>query len=240
MANLTALEIVQAACGEIGIVAPTVGFTNTDPQVIQLCALLNRSGRDLFRRHNWRRLAVDYTFTTVATEEQTGCIPSDYDRMFPDAIFNRTTTRKVYGSLTEEDWQKYKAYPVYTSVSPAYIVREGELYLSPAPEAGQTLAFGYVKNTWALSAASVPQTKFSADTDTARLDDDLLTLDLIWRWKRAKGFDYAEEFATFEQEYSQVAARDAPSSRLNQTFGLNRWRWWPYNVVEGNYPGNGP
>ena len=39
---------------------------------------------------------------------------------------------------------------------------------------------------------------FTSDTDTTELNEELLTLSLIWRWNRAKGLDYAEDMRNFE------------------------------------------
>jgi len=45
-------------------------------------------------------------------------------------------------------------------------------------------------------------------SDVALLSEDLLVLDLIWRFKQNKGLDYAEDMGTFEREKEKVMARD--------------------------------
>ena len=67
----------------------------------------------------------------------------------------------------------------------------------------------------ALAADGVTvKTQFSADTDTYQIDDDLLILGLIWRYRRAKGLDYSEEKRTYDDALARKLARDASSQSL--------------------------
>lgn len=60
------LQIVQQACREMALVAPESVVSSTDPQIIQMYALLNRFGGDLCRQDDWRRLDREYIISTVA------------------------------------------------------------------------------------------------------------------------------------------------------------------------------
>ena len=60
----TLLETVQQVCLEVGIASPTQVATSTDPQILQLFALLNRFGRDLSRTYVWNELDKEYLLST--------------------------------------------------------------------------------------------------------------------------------------------------------------------------------
>lgn len=61
------LQIVQQAYGELGLSpSPQAVMSSTDPQVLQMLALLQRHGRDLCRQYDWERLDKEYLITTVA------------------------------------------------------------------------------------------------------------------------------------------------------------------------------
>jgi len=60
------LQIVQQACREMALVAPDSVVSSTDPQIIQMYALLNRFGGDLCRQDDWRRLDREHILITVA------------------------------------------------------------------------------------------------------------------------------------------------------------------------------
>lgn len=63
----TLLQLMQQACNEIGIVAPTQVQTNTSQDIVQLLALMNASGYELLRKSDWRALTKPYTFFTSFT-----------------------------------------------------------------------------------------------------------------------------------------------------------------------------
>ncbi len=57
---LTLLEMVQAACQELGLNAPERVVGSTDLQIIQLLALMNRDGNELYRSHDWTALSGEH------------------------------------------------------------------------------------------------------------------------------------------------------------------------------------
>jgi hypothetical protein len=61
---MTLLEIVQQVCLEVGIASPAQVATSTDPQILQLYALLNRFGRDLSRTYTWNELDKEFLVKT--------------------------------------------------------------------------------------------------------------------------------------------------------------------------------
>lgn len=58
------LQLVQAACGEMGLLPPDSVALSTDPQVIQLFALMNKVGGDIITNENWESLTREYRFNT--------------------------------------------------------------------------------------------------------------------------------------------------------------------------------
>lgn len=233
---MTALTIVQTTCGMLGLRQPAIVFASTDNQVIQLRGLMNQSGFQLAKVHQWQGITREKTFTTVAQEVQTGAIPTDFDRFVDNSMFNRSTARQIYGPLTEVDWQQYKAYPIYTTMNPAFMMRGNDLYFQPNPDAGNTCAYSYVSTYWCESSSGTDQTAMAADTDVALIPEALISLDIAWRFKKAKGFDYSEEYRTFQEQMRQTTARDGGAPRLNLAYGLNRFRPYLYNIPDGNWP----
>jgi hypothetical protein len=100
--------------------------------------------------------------------------------------------------------------------------------------AGETISYEYQSTNWIIAATGTTKSAWTDDTDICRLPDRLLELSLIWRWKRAKGLDYAEEMANF------MLARESEigSDRAASAFSLakpNRGQvpdsWWPGSVA---------
>jgi hypothetical protein len=65
----------------------------------------------------------------------------------------------------------------------------------------------YYSDTWCESSAGTDQRIWTADTDVPLLPDDCFILGLIWRFRKAKGLEYQEDFNTYEEEVSRRLAR---------------------------------
>ena len=70
--SLTLLEIAQECAQEIGIKTPATVVGNSNQQVSQLLALINRTGRMVAREYNWRRQEIEYVFETTPATSLTG------------------------------------------------------------------------------------------------------------------------------------------------------------------------
>jgi hypothetical protein len=69
---LTLLEIVQTTCQELGLNAPASVVGSTDLQVIQLLALMNRDGNELYRSHDWTALSGEHIINLETPINVTG------------------------------------------------------------------------------------------------------------------------------------------------------------------------
>ena len=53
------------------------------------------------------------------------------------------------------------------------------------------------------------------DADTGRLDEYIMTLGLVWRFRKAKKLDFADELAVYEREVADAIMRDGSRPRLS-------------------------
>lgn len=204
---MTLLTLAQAACDIIGVPRPTGVIAGADQTARTMLSLAQREGRALARRWTWTALRKQQTFTTVAQTVQTGAVPSDFDRMVSGTFWNRDDQEPVLGPVTPEEWQGLVA-SVALPITSAFQMRAGQIELYPVPMAGETYAYEYVSNQWCQTAGGVGQSAWAADTDTGKLDEELTTLGLVWRFKQSRGLDYAEDLATYEEQVLQAMARD--------------------------------
>ncbi len=213
---MTLLTIVSDACGEIGIDAPSTVISSTDRTAKQMLALSNRSGKMLAQRFAWQELVTEATHTTVAAELQgaVNTILPGFNWYLYESMWNRDTRMGIWGPLFPEEWQFLKASNV-TGPFPEFRIRNKNLYFLPAPTAGQTIGLEYVSRYWCESSGGTDQERWAADTDTGILSEDLLTIDLIWRFKAAKGFDYAEDMRQAEIAINNAMARSGARRKMN-------------------------
>lgn len=223
---MNVLEVIQRATNDIGIPEPGVALASTDIQVLQLVELLNRECRELGSRYAWQALTYEQTFTTVATESQ-GTLTSlltggrELRYIVNETIWNRTRREPVYGPRTGRTWQGYKAVSI-TSPYSEYRIRGNELLFLPAPTAGDTCAFEYVsRSTMTNAAGTVYYRNANADTDEFLLDDEIILLGLMWRWRKTKGLEYSEDFMSYERMVADAMTRDATKRTLSLDGGQN-------------------
>lgn len=214
---MSLLTIIQRTCALLTLPVPTVAITSQDKQVAQLVALANEEGDDLASSYNWQALTVEQLFTTTPTVNQTPAIPADLDRFLPDSFFNRTTRRIVTGPITPQQWQALQAWPYLSTVYLCWRERQGDFLVKPTPPAGQVVAYEYVSKNWAKDISGNPLPQFQSDSDTSYLDERLMGLGLRWRFLKAKGLDYAEDFRTYEQNKQQTQGRDGGAKMLSMT-----------------------
>ncbi len=219
---MSLLTMTQQVCRRIGITAPTSVSSSSDPQIIQLMGIANEEGQDLSARYPWQALIQESTFTTVATEAQgaiTTLAGTSFRYILNDIMWDRTLLRPVFGPVTPSDWQNLKARSL-TGPFSQFRIRGGSLKFIPVPVAGDTIAFEWVTKNWVTVASdSSTSSTWTADADTGLLDEEIMAMGIIWRWKAAKGLDYSEDYAKYERLVADQMGRDGGKARLNLNGG---------------------
>ena len=219
MSTLSVLELVQAATDELSLSQPTTAIGNTNSNEAQkLLRHLTRAIKVMARRFDWQNLRREHTFTTLATASQGSlAIPSDFLRMVERSVWNRTTTFRVQGPLTPEEYQARLA-AVAGGVTDSFILRQNTFLLSPTPASGETIAYEYIsKNVGTDTAGTTELSTFTLDTDLPYLDEELLILHLVWRYRKAEGQDYSEEFREAELMFQDMLKMDGSRRRLDMS-----------------------
>lgn len=206
----TCLSIVNAVINRLGLTPTTSAVGSTDTQVANILALVNEEGQELAARHDWTALQTEATFTTVAAEDQgtMTTIAPGLNYIINDTIWNRSLRRPVFGPKTPQTWQQNKAFAINGPWS-NFRIKGNHLYMYPTPVAGNSCYFEYISRNWCTdSTGATGREEFSVDTDVPVLDWQIIVLGAIWRWKKLKGFEYAEDFAVYERRVTDAMGRD--------------------------------
>ena len=212
-------------------------MSSSDTKIQELFALANQSGRSLALQFNFPELLQEATFTSIAALDQglltTVISASDYLRVITDTMWDRTSVQKITGPASPSAWQALIA---NNSAGPPYVfrIRNRRLYIGPSIiAAGHTIAFEYYSSMWCESSVGAGKTAWSADADVGRIPENILELDLIWRWKQAKGLEYAEDLETAGQAIDTYTG-SAGGARLLILGGANTFTF-PINTAEGSW-----
>lgn len=212
---MSLLTVVQNAARQLSVPVPTTVISNTAETAVHLLRLAQEEGKALAARHPWQALISEHTFTTSAAETQSGGLPADFNGwVIPETMYNRTKRRYVFGPVAPEEWQSLKA-SLVSRVNPAYRIRGDALLFTPAPPASETVAFEYISKNWCKSSGGTRQDAWAADTDTGVLNEDLMTLGLVWRFKQAKGMEFQTDGALYERRVDQASMRDGTRPRIS-------------------------
>jgi len=190
--------------------------------VLQLFRLLEEEGNDLARRGDWEGITFEATHTSLAAEDQgaiTSIATNGYRVIKNGTFWDRTNKLPVLGPLSNAEWQTLKG---VGTTGPRYHfrIRGGKVLVNPTPTAGYTWAFEYISKNWILGADGTTYKQyFTLDTDTILLPEDLVLMGLRWRWKKEKGFDYAEDFRTYETQVKDALGRDGGKRTLSMDGG---------------------
>lgn len=214
---MTILSIVQNIGPELGVGKPSSVISSNDTTVAQMLALANRSGKNHAKNAVFEALTKEGHFATVAVEDQGAVltIAPDFDRMLPETMFDRTQHWRVNGPLTPSQWQQRLSVPIVSAILRAFCIRGGHILFNPVPVAGSLIYFSYMSKFWAAKADGTPQTSFLNDADTAVIDENLIELDVKWRFLKAKGMDYSEEFRDYQVYLVQTLGSDGANKVLH-------------------------
>ena len=216
---MSLLALVQRFTRRTNIDYPTSVIGSTDEQILQVLGLLEEEGNDLTGRGQWEALTFEATHTTVATESQgvMSTIASNGFRYIKnDTFWDRTENLPII-VIDGVEWAAEKGF-VATAARFRARIRGGELLATPTPSAGNTWAFEYATWNWLTdSGGTTYKQYFTDDTDLMLLPESILEMGLRWRWKKEKGFEYAEDFRTYE-----ILVKDALSRQgLKRTLHMD-------------------
>jgi hypothetical protein len=215
---MTLIDLINEFCDRRGLDQASSVIGTVDPTIRQLKGLCNEVVADIVKRPGaWARLQKQGSFTSVASEDQgamSTMAPSGFKFIIPETLFDRTNGRQLFGPRSAPQWQENKAL-VYTGPFYTFRVWQDHFWVQPTMPAGLNIYFEYSSDYGILAAdGTTYKARFTVDTDTFVLDDDLLLKGLEWKWRREKGLAYTQEFDDFEFLLTNTLSRQSTAGVL--------------------------
>ena len=101
--SYTMLELVQQVTAELNLAVPTYVAGNTNQDVQQVLALMNRAGFDLVKEHDWQALELEYRFYTTAITTTCDTINNTYDLLNVGNVTGLNNNYSVVGTNVPQD-----------------------------------------------------------------------------------------------------------------------------------------
>jgi hypothetical protein len=211
---LNVVQIAAQTFGELGLPQPSQVVGANDSNGPQILALLNRSGNEIANYEGgWPELRGEQLITLIPNQEAYA-FPADI-LYYKTGSWDRTSHWRTYGPLSAGEWQAVKSSVGVFGPRIRFRLMDGQIHFDPLPSTTDIIAFEYISKNWCQSAGGTPQSAFAADTDVPIITDDLLVLGLKWRILAARGFNYSEEKALYEEALSRRKAQLEASDTLN-------------------------
>jgi hypothetical protein len=222
---MSLLTVIQYVAGRTGVTVPSSVLGTSDPQVLQLLRLVEEEGEDLRKRGPWQGIVKEASWSSTAAEDQgavTTLAASGFDYIKKDTFWDRTSKFPIIGPLSDSEWQARQALAI-TGPRYSWRIRGGKMLISPIPAASLTFVFEYISKNWILGVDGTTYKQyFTLDTDTILLPEELVIMGLRWRWKKEKGFDYAEDFRTYEAQVKDALGRDGGKVTLSMDGSIRK------------------
>ena len=206
---MTLLTSVQDAMVLCGLDSPTSAYGSADQTVAQFVALAQVEGDELSRFHDWRKLKMAGTITGDGSDTLWP-LPSDFDRLMGGMVFwsEESPGEQLVGPILDDELIAMKAM-LTDPPEPVWRLFGDDIEIWPALDNGKIVRYEYRTANWILdNNGTTTKARWTADTDTAKVPERILTLGTVWRWKQAKGLDYGEAFRTYQFERVRAASRD--------------------------------
>ncbi len=101
--SYTMLQLVQQVTAELNLAVPTYVAGNTNQDVQQILALMNRAGFDLVKEHDWQALELEYRFYTTAITTTCDTINNTYDLLNVGNVTGLNSNYSVVGTNVPQD-----------------------------------------------------------------------------------------------------------------------------------------
>jgi len=150
------LQIVQAVTGELKINVPTVVISSSDTEIQQIYALVIAACDELAQRHDWEQLMYTSSFTTVAGQNAYP-LPSDFLRLIDNTLWNKTTTRPVYGPESPEQWARLTRGVVTSGPTMMFRLQGNNFTFVPTPGEADQIIFDYISAAYVIDAGTSAQ-----------------------------------------------------------------------------------
>lgn len=231
---MTILSTAQSAIAYLTGQRIAAVVSSQDEIAVEIEAVAEEAARDIAKAHDWTALTQLAQIMGDSTETSFP-LPDDYDRMNMAAgVHSSQWVSWRYTHVeTLDEWLDVQQFGL---VTPGYWTQlGGRFQILPAPPAGETVRFYYQSNLIFKDSNGNLKPAIDADSDSFVLDERVLRLAIIWRWKAMKQMDYNEDMRNYEMALSQEMGRDGGSRVIRS--GTDRFRnatiAWPYSLGPG-------
>lgn len=208
-------KTLKQICDTVGIRAglgKSANYFNSNEQT--MAYLANESVEFILRANKWQKLRKTATISMTAATSYS--LPTDIKYYVSDTMNADGQERFIEFPTPDNVWWYFKSHSP-TGIRYKVRMTDGELEVLN-PDSGIDLLFEYIGKNAVQSSGSSSGDKamFTDDTDIWLLDDELIILDLKWRFLKIKGVEgWQEEAKVAENHLRKLMGQEDGATTLN-------------------------
>lgn len=236
------LTIVNNGLKSEGLPALSSGlYAGTEDAALILQQKANEANKELCREFEWPQLMKEGTIT-LATADNSYTLPSDFDSWVFNTLYNANDNWSLQGPMSPQEYMA-RQYDYVSYLNRQRFIPLGytqkDITISPTPEAGDNgkqLKFLYISSNRVQDSLSAYKAEFTADTDTAVLDEDALRYRIMAHYFRSKGLAFQTlANQALERSNERIAAiRGAGPIYAGSRFRRQRFLSW-MNIPDSGF-----
>lgn len=152
---------------------------------------------------------VDLTFGQIAYN-----LPSDFEYFVQKTFWDNQFKWALIGPITAQEKQVLRYGVVASGPRNKFYIRQNKMWLDPTPTDNVIIAYDYYSNAPVAVDGGGYSNVWTTDDDTYLLDEDVFIQGIKWRFLRAKGLDYMEEYENYTQDVQRTISRDGGTRDL--------------------------
>ena len=242
---MTLLSVVKDVCATVGVQLPTSvfsGITGNRTMQEMLEPATEMAQTIAYDTRDWTRLTDDVTYngdghlvSGVMTGTSAFNLPANYKRMLLSSnVWRSTSTMTPSRFIADiDEWMQRRARNWNEQPYGEWTMYGGQIHIWPIMAVGEHSYFTYLdKNCIDLDSGGTGDA-FLNDLDNFLIDERVLRLGMIWKWKSNKGSSYAEDMGSYETALAMVSGHDSPAGIIvgRNTMSSNLRVAYPYPVV---------
>lgn len=206
---MTILSAFQSAAIKLLGKKPSALFSGQDKFALEMQDLVNEVATDIAKSNDWQALVNVYTITGDGVTSEFP-LPDDYDRMLLDSrLYDGNNWAWGYQrAVRADDFLQRDIYNWQVTNPGTWIIQGGSFRFLPIPPADRNAKFVYISKNLVKNENDEPKQAFTTDSDRFVLDERLLMLGLVWKWREMKRLDSTYEQANFEKAFNELSGRD--------------------------------
>lgn len=207
MIAMTLLTISQNIAKDAKTEVPSSIIDNSQEIAKQIFQAVRLATTYLLNKWDWQVLQSENDFSSVISTVNYD-LPSDYKRLTPDTFFNNTNNREVFISKTPQEWRLLNL-NTGSQAKEFFRIRANKTALYPTPTAVNSYTYEYIsKNIILDTDGTTTKASWLADTDTGRIDEDLIEFEARWRFLRTRGKEYEEALREARELFDLTTSDD--------------------------------